>query len=333
MDKMLFNQVITRLRVRETRLLDKAKLERMIDAPTAEESLKVLQESDYAPYLSALKRPEEYEYILKEELKEVYNTLYKMVPVKEVVDFMSLKYDYHNLKVLLKGKFVEKDFSLMLAPVGSIDISTLKMIIDTENYQELTPIMKEAIVEASEDYDVSKDPQNVDIILDKHLFQEMLNLAEKLEEDYLKNYLVSLIDLTNIKILLRIKSQDKSRDFLNKALISGGKLDKDRLFNLFSDATDNIPNRLSYSDYSSIIKGGIDSYISSGSLSLLEKNIDNFVMDYMKKAKVIPFGIEPIIAYIYAKENEIKLIRIILLGKLNKVPAEIIRERLRDNYV
>ena len=34
MDKMLFNQVIPRIRVMETRLLDRAKIERMIDADT-----------------------------------------------------------------------------------------------------------------------------------------------------------------------------------------------------------------------------------------------------------------------------------------------------------
>ena len=53
----------------------------------------------------------------------------------------------------------------------------------------------------------------------------------------------------------------------------------------------------------------------------------------MKKAKTIPFGIEPIIGYIYAKENEIKLIRIIMVGQMNNVPKEVIRERLRDSYV
>ena len=36
---------------------------------------------------------------------------------------------------------------------------------------------------------------------------------------------------------------------------------------------------------------------------------------------------------IYAKETEIKIIRIIMVGKLNNIPAEVVRERLRDIYV
>jgi len=53
----------------------------------------------------------------------------------------------------------------------------------------------------------------------------------------------------------------------------------------------------------------------------------------MKDAKYVSFGPEPVIAYIFAKENEIKLIRIIMVGKINGIDGEVIRERLRENYV
>ncbi|MFR2550514.1 V-type ATPase subunit [Clostridioides difficile] len=38
-------------------------------------------------------------------------------------------------------------------------------------------------------------------------------------------------------------------------------------------------------------------------------------------------------AYLYAKESEIKTIRIILTSKLNNIDADTIKERLRDAYV
>ena len=55
-------------------------------------------------------------------------------------------------------------------------------------------------------------------------------------------------------------------------------------------------------------------------------------MNMMKEAKMIPFGGEPLLAYIYAKETEIKVVRIIMVGKLNNIAEEVIRERLRDIY-
>lgn len=332
MDKMLFNQVIPRLRVLETRLLDKSKLDRMIDADSAKEALKVLQESEYAVHLSDIKRAEDYEIILRDELIRVYDMFYHMIPVKSVVDFMSLKYDYHNLKVMIKEKILDTDLSYLYIPVGTIDTNKLKFYLDSEYYRDLAPTMRRALETALEDYSISKDPQNIDIILDRYLFEHMHDLVKTIDDRSLEKYLKMLIDLTNIKTLLRIKGQNKSREFLNKTIISSGNLDNERLNNLYGDSVENISGRLSFTDYESIIRTGLEEYSITGSLGKLEKNIDNFLMDFMKKAKYVTFGIEPIIAYLYAKENEIKLIRIIMVGKLNNVPPEVIRERLRDNY-
>ena len=80
-------------------------------------------------------------------------------------------------------------------------------------------------------------------------------------------------------------------------------------------------------------KNGVEDYTKSGSAGVLEKLVDNYIMNMMKEAKMIPFGGEPLLAYIYAKETEIKVVRIIMVGKLNNIAEEVIRERLRDIYV
>ena len=64
----------------------------------------------------------------------------------------------------------------------------------------------------------------------------------------------------------------------------------------------------------------------------LEKFKDNFILNFTKIGKYITFGIEPLIGFITAKENDIKNIRIILSGKLNKNSENKIKERLRDAY-
>ncbi len=333
MDKMLFNQVIPRIRVMETRLLDKSKIERMIDADTPFNSLKVLQETEYASLLNRIKRPEEYDTLLRQGLKETYDSLYSMITRTEPVDFMALKYDYHNLKVLLKAKLSDKDFTELLLPIGTVKAETIKDALESEDYKALNDYMGKAIVAVLEDFEETKEPQNIDIILDKYYFENLLFISERINEEYLKKYLRILIDLTNIKILLRIKALDRGREFLIKNLIEGGNIKMDKLNILFGEALENIHNRIASTDYVNIVREGIEYYINNQSLALLEKNIENFIMEYMKRAKTIPFGVEPIIGYIYAKENEIKLLRIIMVGQLNNVPPEVIRERLRDSYV
>jgi len=103
MDVMKFTQAVSRIWVLETRLLDKAKIDRMIEAPSANEVLRILNETEYSNVSANIKRSEDYEEILTAELKRVYDLIYEISPVKDVVKLMSLKYDYHNVKVLLKG--------------------------------------------------------------------------------------------------------------------------------------------------------------------------------------------------------------------------------------
>ena len=45
------------------------------------------------------------------------------------------------------------------------------------------------------------------------------------------------------------------------------------------------------------------------------------------------FSVGPVIAYVIARQNEIKTVRIILTGKQNDLPDDSIRERVREMYV
>jgi V/A-type H+-transporting ATPase subunit C len=58
--------------------------------------------------------------------------------------------------------------------------------------------------------------------------------------------------------------------------------------------------------------------------------MDDFLMERLKAAKMVVFGIEPLVGYILAKEHEVKLIRLILIGKLKGVN---VIKRMSDSYV
>ncbi len=67
--------------------------------------------------------------------------------------------------------------------------------------------------------------------------------------------------------------------------------------------------------------------------SAFERYCDNKLMELIRPQKSNYFGIEPIAAYLLARENEIKTVRIILCGKRSGIDDGVIRERLRDMYV
>lgn len=333
MDVMAFTQALSRIWVLETKLLDKSKIERMLDAKTADDALKILGETEYANVMSTVKRAADYEEVLSTELKRVYNLMYELCPVKSVVDLMSVKYNYHNLKVILKGKFLSKDLSYMFIDLGNEDLNEIKRKIDSGNYNDLKEEHRIAVEAVVTDFELTKDPQRIDIIMDRYMFKKLVEIKNELGYPFIDKLVNALIDSTNIKTLLRIKRQKKGRDFASEVMISGGAIDSENLVALINESPENIIVRLQSTIYSDMIKKGIEAYITTDSANLLEKLSDNYVMALMKDSKFVTFGPERILSYIYAKETEIKIIRIIMVGKLNNIAEEVIRERLRDIYV
>ena len=55
--------------------------------------------------------------------------------------------------------------------------------------------------------------------------------------------------------------------------------------------------------------------------------------DSMRSQKYESFSVGPLLAYLLARQNEIKTVRIILTGKQNVFQDEAIRERIREMYV
>lgn len=324
-----FASIVTKIRVWESRLLTKAFYDRLMDAENLDSALKLLSETAYGQYLEG----GSYENDLSLASRDMYDELYKSTPYEEIIDFMRVKYDYHNIKALIKGKILDKDFSSILIPTGTVPVDVLKTALSSDNYVELPKTMSEAIQAVLEDFEKTKDPQRIDIILDKYMFIHMKDMVKTLKNDFLEGYVTSLIDLTNIKTILRIKTLNKPLKFLKEVLVEGGELDSSLLEELFLEDYAHIPNKLRHKSYGKMVKESIDNFLKTDSLKSFEKNIDDYLMDYMKTARFVNLGPEPIAVFIYAKETEIKNIRIILVGKLNKVSKELIKERLRDSYV
>jgi hypothetical protein len=60
---------------------------------------------------------------------------------------------------------------------------------------------------------------------------------------------------------------------------------------------------------------------------------DNVVVRYLRAARAVPVGPEPVIAYVLARAAEVTAVRAILIGTLSGLPSETLRARLRDVYV
>lgn len=90
----------TRLRCLENRLLTRGRMERMLEARSDEDAAKVLSECGYEG-LEPL-TPQALERSLAAARNEMFSELAELSPMPQIVDVFRMKYDYHNLKALIK---------------------------------------------------------------------------------------------------------------------------------------------------------------------------------------------------------------------------------------
>ena len=328
-----FAYASARVRAVENSLFDKAKLDRMIDAQSAMDAARVLIDADYGVSSAELnENVYNYERLLSEELEKAYALISEISPQKEILDVLRIRNDYNIIKIILKAEFLgTSDFQL--SDTGSICVEKLKTMVRERSFSDLDNDMRDAVEESIDVYGRTNDPQAIDIILDVSCYKLMKKSAEHIQNDFLTVLVEAMIDLINIKIFIRLKALNKQTDFFNKTFLYGGKLDKSLFINNLDTQLEVFQEALKYTPYGDAAEKGIENYRNTGSMTILEKVFDNYIIEYIKKSKHISMGLEPLIGYLVAKENEIKNIRIIMIGKINNISPETIRERLRENYV
>jgi V/A-type H+-transporting ATPase subunit C len=324
---------VTRIRAMETKLLDKAKIERMIEARNADEILKILSETEYGSSISEMKDIEDYEIILSKELAKTYELLREISPVPELTNLFSLRYDIQNLKTLLKSSYLGEENDGLLSNIGTMSSQQLAKMVKEKDFRDLDPVIGECMEQIVGEFTVNPDPQLIDVTLDKCLYNLMYKTARDNKSSYLMDYISVQIDLINIKSLVRVKAMGYGRDFLKKVILSNGNLDYAFFNDIFDESLETLIEKLAFKDYGKVIEEGISSYVKTKSLTKFEKLSDDFIFELAKKGKYVAFGIEPLVGYLMAKENEAKIVRMIMVGKINEIPNELIRERLRDVYV
>lgn len=324
---------VGRIRVLETRLLDKTKLDRMVEAPTVQDSLKVLGETDYSGAIAAMSSAHDYETILRDETSRIFALIRKISPEPHLTDVLSLQFDIHNLKILLKAHFLEEAGNPYLLPAGTIPPEKLQAMVEEEDFRDLPEEMQQTVKQIMEEFAVTRDPQIIDLYLDKVHYEIMISTAQKSRSRFLEGLFVRQIDLLNVKTFLRVKRMGRDRSFLRKALLPHGKISVDVFLNLLAEPVYQLAERLAMTEYAALISEGVKEWQSEGTLTRFEKLSDDYISEYLTRNRYNPFGLEPLIAYLFAKETEIKNIRMVMVGKINSLPVESIRERLRDVYV
>ena len=325
-----YAKIVGTLRIMEKRLLTSGGLERVAEANSASEAAKAISSNSEHDF-SALEKIEDYEEAINANLKKTYAYLYKIAPEPEVLDLALAKYDYHNLKTALKSKYLGKtDEGAYIGYTKTSPAQIVEFVQTGQKPENLRPKLVEAVAAGVAAYEKG-GARALDISLDLHMLEYQLGLANKLENEFLTEYMRLAIDSYNISAMARIKSLGEGPKFLAESLCEGGKTKKAELlegFEKFGKDASVFRNRY----FGGMMRLAFEDHEKTGSHACLERLWDNFLLEHIKKSKLVAFGPEILLSYIISKENEAKQIRLVLACKTNNVPPETLKERLRDNY-
>jgi V/A-type H+-transporting ATPase subunit C len=292
----------------ETDLLTHEEILKLTELRTVQDIMNVLALHGYGDG-TELENPREFEGILSANLEATYKEVYSVISDESELNFLKYPNDYHNLKVLLKAEFLGTDGSGLLMDSGSIPKEEMAEMVRKREFLGMTVEMRGAVEDAIEQFARSQDPQEIDIRLDRACYKDMYQAAEESGNDFLKGYVRMLIDTLNVNAFVRLKEVGKPAAFFKRVFLEGGDLDESGVEREASNVLTKVGP-----------KG-------------VEKYLEDQRMDYVKGALYVPFGIEPIVGYLRAKEAEVKDLRMILTGKVSGMDGEAIKERLRETYV
>ncbi len=322
--------ISARIKAMESKLLTRDRLDQMLDAKETGDALKILAEAGYPPFDP--RRPDEMDRALGSVREEIFEDLGSTAPDTRLTDVFKAKYDYHNLKALLKAAAADGSADSMLMDMGRVAVPVLKNALAEGDMSFLPGALADAAVQGREVLDTTKDPQLSDVLIDRLMFAEQLSIAKASGSSFLEGYIRVQIDAANLKAAVRTLRMGKNAEFLEGVLCEGGEIAPADVLAAVRSSGSGLAELFAPTLLAKAAESGCAA-LSGGSLSDFEKLCDNAVCEYLSGALYVAFGEEPLIAYLAAVETEITNIRIVLMGKNAGLPADVIRSRLRETYV
>lgn len=307
------------IKSREGMLLSADRLQRIADADTLDDAVRLLAEAGYPS-------GETYEDILFAAEREA-SLFFKSCLTKGYgLELFLTADDFHNAKVAAKAFFFGGSKEAY-KPEGQLTYAVIESALESGETKALPTAMAEAFAALKKLS--SRDalyPSSVDVLLDKAAYQTVqssLNKADKV----IQKYFALLADLKNVSVAYRAGKASLSREKTQDMLLPAGTLgvkDLMKVYEFGEDAADKVRADSVLQEALLRIKEGTAAY---------EKYMEDALITLLKKQRYNMFSPAPIAGFYIGKLREIKNVRLILARIANGVDKEIIKKRMRELYV
>lgn len=323
MSNRQYTYAVARIRSMEVSLFSQATIEQLLACKSEAQCLQFLSERGWGN----TEIPMEAEAILTCEREKVWEEMRSLVEDMSVFDVLTYQDLFHNLKAAVKSVAQANPPEHIFNQDCAISGEEMVEIIKAKDFSRLPDYMAETAKEAYEALLHTGDGQLCDIMIDQAALKAIYEAGKASKEDIIKEYAESTVAVANIKIAVRSQKTAKPIDFMEKAMAECDSLDIAALASAAIQGEEAIQAYLEGTVYAE------GAQALAASPSAFECWCDNRIIQTIRPQIYNPFTIGPLVAFVLARENEIKTVRIILTGKVNEMSEESIRERIREMYV
>ena len=316
------------LRVLQCRLLESSRLNDLANSINLDEMVTRLAGTPYAPSTEGPTLAEQVEARLKHLRWAAYELIIPICLDEPLKRFLQGPEDFRNLKILLRRTLIENSPELPLSDLGFIAPQQLQQDFEAEKYDSFPPDMAQAIHQAIVAYYDDKNPRNIDFAVDRGAIMYRRTLAGELNNQYLLGLCALLADLSNIRSMARLKWLEEDSKLLARTFLPGGSIELSRLQGALAGSWEAISAMFFATPYAQLIEHGLGSLVADDSFLHLERYCDDYLTEYLKATNQVVAGPEPLVAYLFGVEQEIRSVRLIFSAKQANLPADSIRDRL-----
>ncbi len=311
----------------ESKLITNEKLTRLIEARDFETAMRQLVEFGYGQSAS------DFETMIQKELSETDALLAELSPSDVFTRIVRAGRDYANLKVIIK--LLMRGLALDSVPLvsGNINVETLRRAISENNYVDLPDHIKKALGYIDRQFAIAADPSVIGVALDRAYAKEIRDLTAQMNNELVTTYFTVYFDLSNIIAMLRVRASGASKDTFDRAFLKGGRIEKRTLLNAFDLPDENVLSAAGRGGYAAILADAYEDYLKTGSLYMLEKKRDDYLLSLLKKHRYDMFGIGPLFGYYIAKQREAAGVRMVMTAKQGGIDADVVTKRLKELYM
>ncbi|MFV0400070.1 MAG: V-type ATPase subunit [Oscillospiraceae bacterium] len=289
--------------VRETQLLGKEQWDSLLRSGSLSDARRLLRDWGYLSGDTGGSTARE---IVAAKEEELFAWAGQITPVEGVLSLFTAAKDANNLKVLFREELDSSGESELWLEGGSLDRAGL-----------CEGDCRKLLDDFSADWEQHGSWQRINLMAEHFRLSLLKKNAELLGEPEVETFVSDIIDLYNLSVFVQNSGENPLP--LRLSFAEGGTIGKAEWVAAAENGDTSYPAR---TPYGAVWESRED----------FDSARDNFLMEKVRAAKMMPFGLLPFLAYLFAAVMELKNLRMVITALENGLSTDLVRRRLRILY-